>query len=452
VVLVAAAVALAACSGDGSPRARAPAAGDPTASEAPRDDLASPTTTPGGLEEGGADASCPDIGGEPLLDRELDAETVLLQEGDETAPTVEAVVYPHPDYEGNPWSQWGQGLVLPGGKFVAALGDHLGPDGNAYVYEYDLGSKQLTLLTDVRSRTDHEPGAWGYGKIHGQMVPGPCGEFYFSTFWGDTDGLTYGPAYPGDQLFRVEPDTRTIANLGTLAPERGLPSLAGSPRDGLVYAEAADPRFHAPDRGAFVAYDTKRRKVVYRNDDLNHIGFRNIAVDAQGRAYYSVGESALDVYDPETNEVSRHPSALPGDWLRASTLPAPDGTVYGVTNNPDVLFALEPSGEIRTIGPTGGYTTSITLGPEANEVLFVPNAHGGAATGSLVSMNTETGKSSPVAELGPLVQQKLGLRVSGSYNVAFDPSNKVVYVGLNAGEPESEIAFGEIVLVTVHLP
>ena len=32
---------------------------------------------------------------------------------------------------------------------------------------------------------EHEPGAWGYGKIHAQMVVGPCGEVYVATYWGD---------------------------------------------------------------------------------------------------------------------------------------------------------------------------------------------------------------------------------------------------------------------------
>ena len=36
---------------------------------------------------------------------------------------------------GEPWSQWGQGVVLDDGRFISAVGDHRGRDGNAYVYE-----------------------------------------------------------------------------------------------------------------------------------------------------------------------------------------------------------------------------------------------------------------------------------------------------------------------------
>jgi hypothetical protein len=58
--------------------------------------------------------------------------------------TIDAAVYPHPDYIGNPWSQWGQGIVGPNGVYYSAIGDHLGADGNSYVYTYDPASGSLT--------------------------------------------------------------------------------------------------------------------------------------------------------------------------------------------------------------------------------------------------------------------------------------------------------------------
>ena len=46
------------------------------------------------------------------------AQTVVLQEAN---PRVTGVVYPRPDYDGNPWSQWGQGVVLPDGRVISAV-------------------------------------------------------------------------------------------------------------------------------------------------------------------------------------------------------------------------------------------------------------------------------------------------------------------------------------------
>jgi hypothetical protein len=205
-------VALVACSGDerGSPSA-APQATRTTTPE---------TTTPTQPDRTSSSAACQQAPGDPWGDPEMVASaTTVLEDGD-AVEKVEAVVYPHPDYEGDPWSQWGQGVVLPDGRHLSAIGDHLGPDGNSYVYEYSPSDRELMLITDVLGRTDHEQGTWGYGKIHGQMVLGDCGEVYFSTYWGTNDGLTYEPPYTGDLLFRLQPDARSIANLGVPVSER----------------------------------------------------------------------------------------------------------------------------------------------------------------------------------------------------------------------------------------
>ena len=53
-----------------------------------------------------------------------------------TAPKVDLIYYPEQNYEGNPWSVWGDGLTV-GTKYFSAVGDHLAPQGNAFVFEYD---------------------------------------------------------------------------------------------------------------------------------------------------------------------------------------------------------------------------------------------------------------------------------------------------------------------------
>jgi len=379
--------------------------------------------------------------------------TRLLQDGGEGRPGIEAVIYPHPDYEGEPWSQWGQGLVLPDGRFVSAIGDHRGQDGNSYLYEYSPESHSLTLIGDVLSFVDHEPGTWWFGKIHGQMSAGSCGEIYFSTYWGDRTDLTYGPSYEGDLLFRLDLEQRSVANLGVPVPQRGIPSLAGWAEGGLIYGEAVDP-YSDPNRGAFFVFDMHEQQVIYRNDDPNHVGFRSIAVDAAGRALYSVGGGALAVYDPRTNEVQSLLHRMPGVWLRAATAPGPDGTLYGATREPDVLFAMAPSGEIRVLGPLRGYTTSIALHPSGDRLFYVPGAHGDSwVQGTpLISVDTSTGEETIVVELNGLAEEHLGLRLGGTYNVAVDPSGRVVYLGMNAGVVGTDSSFGEVVLLIVHLP
>jgi hypothetical protein len=380
-------------------------------------------------------------------------EPVVILDGSQ-GPRVEALVYPHPDHPGNPWSQWGQGLVLEDGRFLSAVGDHLGADGNAYLYEYSPDSGELTQLTDILSLTEHDPGAWGYGKVHAQMVPGPCGEVYVGTYWGDRTGLTFGPTYQGDRLFRIDPQGDAIADLGVPVPEHGLPSLAGWAAGGLLYGEAPDPAFEQ-DQGPFFVYDVAAGETIFEDDDPAHVGFRNVAVDAEGRAYYSVGGGVLRVYDPSTGETSDLGETMPGPWMRASTRPAADGTVYGVTTQPDVFFALEPEGHVRAIGPARGYTASMALDPDGERFLYVPGAHGDSFLQGtpLIAVDPETGEEEVLVEMAAAAEQVLGLRLGGTYDVAVDAARRIAYVGMNAGSPSAGGApYGEIVLLVVHLP
>ena len=394
--------------------------------------------------------ACEDLPlGEPFLSGPT-AQAVDL--GEVNGVRVEGVVYPRPDYEGNPWSQWGQGLALDDGRFYSAIGDHIGADGNSYVYEYDSASGSLAMVGDLLSYVDHQPGSWGYGKVHGQMVAGACGEIYFSSYWGSFNDIRFDDSYRGDLLFRLDPYSRTIDPLTVPVDQHGQASLAGWAQGGLVYGEAIDPILRARDieQGPFFAYDVLRQEVVFRGPDTPHVGYRNMMVDLQGRAYYSMGGGELAVYDPASNQLATHPQTMPADWLRASTAAAADGRIMGVTDEPYTFFVLHPSGEIQTLGPAQGYTASMALAPDGNSFFYVPHAHGGsAASGTpLVRVDTSTGAEEVVVELNPMAEENLGLTLGGSYNVVLSPSGDTVYVGMNSG-PDG---FGEIVLLVVHLP
>ena len=157
--LVAMLVVAGACSGNGSSTTSTLATGccaeTTTAGAAGQ---AAPTGTQGTVPV--ADGCAPLTDGVPWTD-EITAEAVTLQEPGPETPGVLAVVYPHPDYEGRPWSQWGQGFALADGRFLSAIGDHGGADGNSYLYEYDPEAGVLTQIADVLSLVDHTPGRLG---------------------------------------------------------------------------------------------------------------------------------------------------------------------------------------------------------------------------------------------------------------------------------------------------
>ncbi len=221
--------------------------------------------------------------------------------------------YPRPDGLGRPWSQWGQGVVLSDGRFVSAMGNHLGIDGNAFVFVYDPRTATLTRIGDVLSALDHQAGEWGYGKIHAQMARGACDEVYLATYWGTRTKLTYSQRYQGDLLMRLNPRTLELKPLGVPVPEHGIPSLmAGT--NGLLYGEATDPLPDGkPDHdvGAFFVYDPAKQAVVFRADDPTHTLFRSLMIGADGRVYMAEEDGHLLVYEGG-DKLQRTDYVLPG--------------------------------------------------------------------------------------------------------------------------------------------
>ena len=403
---------------------------------------------------GNTAAPCDIPPGEPF--READGVDLTVI-GEADGVVVKGAVYPHPDYEGRPWSQWGQGMVAGDGRYFSAIGDHQSVDGNSFIYEYDPATDRLALVGDILSYVDHVPGTWGYGKIHSQMVPGPCGEIYFSTYWGSYRDISFEGNYTGDILFRLDPFGQTLQPVDVLVEFHGSPSMASAPDHSIIYAEAADPVFKDVDgdnRGPFIAYDITADEIVYQSSDEPHVGFRSILVDTAGVAYYSVGDSRLESFDPATGESAVHEARLPGDWLRAASVPGPDGSVYGVTRDPDRFFVMNPDGSIDSLGDALGYTASVALSPDGSVFYYMPGAHGNSADwrSPLMAVDTATGTQTVVVELDEMVEEGLGHTVGGTYNAAVSSDGKTVFLGTNVGEAGSDESFGEVTLLVVELP
>jgi len=382
------------------------------------------------------------------------ADSVVLAEDLGEISLIEAVVYPRPDYKGKPWTSWGQGFALADGRFFSTIGDHLGEEGNSYVYEFDPTAGALTMIADVNSLAG--PQSWGFGKVHGQTVEGPCGELYFSTYWGDPPSGEILSSYAGDLLFRIDPAARTIQPIEALVAGHGVPSLSGSAELGLLYGEAVDPAGGQPKDGPFFVYDMIQQETVFATDVADaHQGFRNIAVDAEGRAYFSGNDFELLVYDPATGAVAPYPTTIPGKWLRASTMPAQDGTIYATTREPDMLFSFHPDGTVRDFGPLPDYTASLALDPDGSRLFYIPSAHGRAwAVGTpLISVDVATGDQTTLVELNDLGEERLGLSLGGTYGIVASAEGDRLYIVLNSGVPgnERDAAFGEVVLVVVNL-
>jgi hypothetical protein len=401
------------------------------------------TTTPPAPAPG-----CSAFDGEPFQN----ADVVAVSSLPGSSLGIRGVVYPHPDYEGNPWSEWGQGVVVDG-RFYSAIGDHLGAEGNSYIYEFDPDAGTLTRIADVASLVGPTTNDWGHGKIHAQMVTGPCGEIYAATYWGTRRGID-SVDYTGGVLIRIDPTSRTVANLGAPVPGFGIPSLASWPEGGLIYAEAADPNQPTgTNAGPFFVYDVRTGEVIFSNDDASHTGFRSMAVGPGGRAYVTFGEGSLSVYDPASNSMVDSVS-IPGGRLRAATAPASDGTIYAASDRPEMLFSIGRDGTVTDYGALVGYTASMALDDEWTKIYFVPGAHGaGYSYGTpLVEFDPSAATTTDLVELAPLIEDRFGLRAGGTYGIAIDEAANRIFMALNAGPENSRDTFGEVVLVEVTLP
>ncbi len=412
---------------------------DPTASTV--------TTVAGGNEDG----NCPESGGTPW-ESGPEATASVVTEAGTSGASVALVRYPRPEYDAKVWSQWGQGVVLEDGRFISALGDHEGADGNSFIYEYDPASMTLTQIVDVLATVPHEPGDWGFGKIHAQMVVGNCGNVFVATYWGSRRDLAFTDGYQGDILLRLDPESRTTTDMGVILPEHGVASMAISPDGSLIYTEPADPI--GQKVGYFLVTDSSTGDEVFSDASANHGGYRNIAVGPDGSAYITWNGNGLAKYDPATNELTETDITMPGELLRASTAPDSSGTVFAVSRDPAIFFSLAPDGSINELGPASGYTASMALSPDGSRFYYVPDAHGGSwEQGTpLIAVDTATGESEVVVELNPLVEAEFGLVAGGTYNVAVSGDGKTVYVGLNAGDPSTRDTFGEVILAIVTLP
>ncbi|MFP5416933.1 MAG: FG-GAP-like repeat-containing protein [Actinomycetes bacterium] len=332
------------------------------------------------------------------------ATVTVLAERTARTPRVSAATYPRPDHAGRPWSQWGQGLVLPDGRFLSAIGDHLGVDGNSYLFVFEPDRGVLTRFADVASVLGHAQGEFGYGKIHAQLVAVSCDSVVAGTFWGTRTGLEYGGSYTGDHLLSIDTATLQVDDLGVPVPRHGIPSLAA--HDGLVYGEAADPRGRPggvpADTGRFFVFDPQRGTLVHETADERHLGFRAMAVDAGGRAFLAMSDGGLLRYDPGGG-LTVHDGRLPAGWLRAATAPASDGTVYAVTRQPERYVALRADGRVDDLGPASGYVASVALSPDEKELYVVPGAHGDSwQRGTpLLAVDVATGAEREVVQLAP---------------------------------------------------
>ncbi len=375
-----------------------------------------------------------------------------------TAPTVDFAYFPGQDYPGKPWSNWGDSLAV-NGKYYASIGDHLAPQGNAFVYEYDPATRKFRLLCDVKKLLDLPAGHYVPGKIHSRIDIGSDGWLYYSTHRGSTKVTTDEYHYKGDWILRSDPKTgkSEIVTMGAV-PKHCVPNSVLDPQRLIFYGGTAPGVGNDDIR--FFAYDAKNRKLLYSGPDgpARYMIF----AASTGRVYYTQGKNdggQLMRYDPRQPEA---PVKIHGTiGIRAATQETADGLVYTVSSGqggsePTLWSFNTKTEQIEALGSAAvasqKYIASLDVDPTGRYLYYIPGAHGGGERDNtaVVQFDVKTKQRKVIAFLHPFYQEKYGVTLKGTYSCAVDPAGDKLYITWNANRASK--AWDTCALTVIHIP
>jgi hypothetical protein len=376
----------------------------------------------------------------------------------QTPPTIDFLYYPGQNYPGNPWSVWGQGSALAG-KYYSSIGDHLAPAGNAFVYEYDAGTKKLRRLMETRGLLAPPDGHYAPGKIHSRLDLGADGWLYFSTHRGSTRVTTDQYHYKGDWVLRCHPVTGAAEIvMHAPVPKHCIPTSMLDPERLIFYGGTA-PGTGGDENGIqFFACDVRAKKLIYSGGDgpARCIAFAK----STGRVYFtpSKGETLMR-FDPAKGGAPEPIAAtLP---MRAASAETPQGVIYAVSSGGEGKGAQLSAFHTRTervepLGPAGvgsqQYITSLEADSTGRYLYYIPGAHGGADRDGtpVVQFDTQTRQRKVIAFLHPFYQTKYGCALKGTYSAVLDPRGDKLYVTWNANRGSR--AWDTCALTVIHIP
>lgn len=369
-----------------------------------------------------------------------------------TPPTVEFLFLPGQDYEGKPWSIWGDGVAV-GDKFYCSLCDHHAPRGTARVFEYDAATKTIRQLADVQKALDESgtlPPEMKYrpGKIHSRLDIGKDGWLYYSTHRGSPRQANDEIGYKGDWILRTDPrSSRTEIVAALPVAKHSIPAGQLDPQRMIFYGGTAEGP-DAPEKGIFfIAYDVVNRKLLKKEPG----GFERCAIlSSSGGCVFWDGKK----YDPATNAITA--SSAPS--VRSCTVESAEGIVYGTSKSSADIWAFDVKKDTLTpIGPGAvgkqGYTTTMELDPTGRYLYYTPGAHGGAEDDGtpIVQFDLKTKTRKVIAFLHPAIFDKYAYMPFGTFSSALTPKGDVLYVAWN-GRRKGMKGWDCCAMTAIHIP
>lgn len=355
-------------------------------------------------------------------------------------PTIDFAYFPGQTYEGKPWSNWGDSTAVAG-KYYTAIGDHLAPAGNAFVFEYDAAKKSFRKLLDLKVTLQRPAGHYSPSKIHSRVDLGSDGWLYCSTHRGSTRVTTDEYHYTGDWILRCHPASGASEIVAHApVPKHCIPNGTLDP-DRLIFYGGTAPGVGEDGEGVqFFAYDVKGKKLLYAGPDGPARSM--ILARSSGRVYFvpGKGDSPLMRFDPASDKA---PVKIDGEiGIRAATRETPQGIVFTISQGQGAaesqIYAFHTQDEkIEKLGPaavaTNQYVAAVSADPTGRYLYYVPGAHGGSERdgSAVVQYDTKTRQPKVLAFLHPFYQEKYGLTPKGTYGLACDAGGERLYITWN---------------------
>jgi hypothetical protein len=384
-----------------------------------------------------------------------------------TPPTVDFLYYPEQNYEGKPWSNWGDGIVL-NGKYYSTIGDHGGPPdtqppGNTFVFEYDPATKALRTVVNAAKVLNLPPTDYRPAKVHGRLDAGDDGWLYFSTHRGSSKATVAQYNYAGDWILRHNPQTgqTEVVAHGPIG-KHCIPASVLDPKRLVFYGGTAAGDDAVEERVAFFAYDVRNKKVLYSGPNGCYRYFMFAA--STGCVYYEFTNDkgqptgSLVRYDPDKGGAPASVGKIPG--LRAATQETPQGLIYAVSSGQRaeaVLWSFNAkTEEVQVLGPCAvgkqHYITSLDADPTGRYLYYVPGAHGGTEEDgcAVAQYDLKTKKRRVLAFLHPFLKQKYGYTPIGTFSTALDAKGETLYITWHGRRRAT--GWDTCALTVVHIP
>ncbi|QDU27943.1 hypothetical protein ETAA8_30350 [Anatilimnocola aggregata] len=377
-----------------------------------------------------------------------------------TPPTIDFAYLPEQTYAARPWSNWGESVVHDG-KYYCGYGDHLAPQGNGFVVEYDPSTKKFRTLINTKKLLNMPEGHYAPGKIHSRLGVGKDGWLYCTTHRGSTTITTDQYHYKGDWIIRANPATGVQEVVQAAPVEKHCLPCAHLDPDRLIIYGGSAPGSKTDTRGIqFWAYDLANRKMIYSGPDGPARAM--MVSKSTGNVYFvpGAGNEPLMRFNPKSGKA---PEKIEGSLgIRAASDETPQGKIYcasqaGSSVGGCELYEFDTKTEkIRSLGlasvGTEHYVAALSAEATGKYIYYAPGAHGGGyRDGSpVVQFNTHTGKRKVIAFLHPFYQAKYGVAVHGTYAVSVTPDGSQVFICWNAARGTK--GWDTVALTSIKIP